>query len=185
MTLRAAAAQRVAGPDADHERVRALADIEQAARDATTELRRMLALLRNPGDSDAPLRPVETLADLPEITAGAAATGVTARLTREPVGGVSAGVQVTAVAIVREALTNVARHAGPVPARVDLARRPAGLVVTIDDDGAAAGWQAHPGSGHGLAGLRERVAALGGEFEAGAYGRGFRVRAVLPDGTQT
>lgn len=89
ITLRAAAARRTHGPDADAERGAALADIERAGRDATTELRRMLTVLREPG-SDAPLRPAETMADLPAIVAAASRVGVVATLDAVPDAPVSA-----------------------------------------------------------------------------------------------
>ena len=181
ITLRAASARRVGSPEGALERERALADIEQAARDATIELRRMLTVLRTPGEGEAPLRPAQTFEDLAAITEAAERSGVAATLTTGGLADVSAGTQVTVADIVREALANTARHAGPVPAQVTVTRHRGAVVVTVDDDGAAPGWEPTPGSGHGLTGLRERVAALGGQMEAGKHGGGFRVRAWLPD----
>jgi signal transduction histidine kinase len=82
--------------------------------------------------------------------------------------------------IVQEALTNVVRHAGDgVSARVRLAQSNGSLEVEVVDDGAGAGGGVVPGGG--ITGMRERVAALGGQFEAGdAPGGGFRVWASLP-----
>lgn len=182
ITLRAAAARRTRGPAAKAEHTAALADIERAGRAATTELRRMLAVLREPG-ADVPLRPADTLADLPAIAAGVADVGVTATLDTGPTGPVSAGVQLTVCAVVREGLANVARHAGPVAARVGVRREGDGLVVRVDDDGPAGDWRPHRGAGRGLTGLRERVGALGGTLEAGASGRGFGIEARIPDRT--
>ncbi|WP_211339103.1 sensor histidine kinase [Salana multivorans] len=180
VTLRAAAARTVAGPDGDAERVQALADIERAGRRATHELRRMLTVLRDP-EAEAPLRPADTLADLPAIVAATGATGVRATLTDASAGSVTAGAQVAVCAVVREGLANVARHAGPTAARVDVRREPGGVVVVVDDDGPVPGWRPHPGAGHGLAGLAERVAAMDGTLEAGTRGSGFRLAARLPD----
>lgn len=180
ITLRAAAARRTHGPDADAERGAALADIERAGRDATTELRRMLTVLREPG-SDAPLRPAETMADLPAIVAAASRVGVVATLDAVPDGPVSAGVQLTVCAVVRECLANTARHAGPVPARVEVRREGDTVVVGVEDDGPAPGWRPHPGAGRGLAGVRERVSALGGTLAVDSRRPGFRVEARLPD----
>jgi signal transduction histidine kinase len=86
--------------------------------------------------------------------------------------------------IVQEALTNVSRHAGHACASVHLHYTPAPLSIQIDDDGKGAVTPAGtrpPGPGLGLAGMRERVSALGGLLHAGPHdGGGFRVRAELP-----
>src|SRR5690606_27517755 len=134
-----------------------------------------------PGEPAAPRQPTETLADLGAAVAIAEAAGLSVDITAARVDDVSPGIQVTALAIIREGLANVAKHAGPVAAQVDLARSPGVLVVTIDGGGAAPGWYSAPGSGHGLTGLQERVAVLGGDLEAGRHGTGFRLRARLPD----
>jgi signal transduction histidine kinase len=181
ITVRAAAARTLTGPAGDAERGQALADIERTGRAATTELRRMLTVLRAPGDEAAPLRPAETLADLPGIVVAAGAGGVTATLDAHDVGDVSAGAQLTVCAIAREGLANTARHAGPTSARVVVRHVPGAVAVTVEDDGPVPGWQPHPGAGQGLAGLRERVATLGGTLQAAAGGEGFRMTARLPD----
>jgi len=181
ITVRAAAARTRTGPDGDAERARALADIEQAGRQATTELRRMLTVLRTPIDAAASLRPPETLDDLPGIVDAARTGGVDATLQTRELGRVSPGVQLTACAIVREALANTARHAGPTRARVTIRRDADGVLVTVEDDGPRPGWRPHPGAGQGLAGLRERVVALAGTLDARPYGHGFRLTARLPD----
>jgi signal transduction histidine kinase len=84
---------------------------------------------------------------------------------------------------VQEALTNVVRHAGgDARATVHLAYSPAGLLVRIDDDGRSAAAATDQGPGRGIAGMRERVDALGGTFAAGPRpGRGFSVRARFPE----
>ena len=180
ITVRAAAARTVTGPAGDAERAAALADIERAGRQATTELRRMLAVLRGPGD-ESPLRPAETLADLPRVVEAARAGGVTATLEVDELGEVSGGTQLAVCAIVREALANTARHAGPGEARVTVRREGDTIVVTVTDDGPGAGWVPHPGAGAGLAGLREQVMALGGTLHAGRVGRGYQLTARLPE----
>lgn len=194
ITVRAAAARSidVTGQSALAERERALGDIEQVSRETTTELRRMLAVLREPGS--APLRPAETLADLPAIIAEARAAGLTVELEapgQDPVAGgpvagspvaqASQGAQLTACAIVREALANALRHAGPCAATVRVRRERDALEVRVCNDGPRGEWRAAPGAGHGLNGLRERVAALGGALEAGPSGTGFHVVARIPD----
>ncbi|HET6775613.1 MAG TPA: ATP-binding protein, partial [Acidimicrobiales bacterium] len=104
-----------------------------------------------------------------------------------PVDGV---VGVTAYRVVQEALTNVLRHAPASRARVDLDFCDGALVVTVADDGRGArvprrgsggGARGGSGGGHGLIGMRERVAAVGGELDVGpAPDGGFNVRARLP-----
>ncbi|TDD62167.1 histidine kinase [Kribbella antibiotica] len=181
ITVRAAAARTLTGTDGDAERLAALTDIEQAGREATTELRRMLAVLRSPGDGTA-LQPAESLADLPRIVEFARTSGVRAELTVADLGEVTGGIQLTVCAIVREALANTARHAGPVRAKVAVRRDAGAIAVTVADDGPDAGWIPHPGAGAGLAGLRERVGAVGGTLRAGArQSAGFEVVAHLPD----
>ncbi|MET7361284.1 sensor histidine kinase [Streptomyces sp. NPDC005562] len=90
------------------------------------------------------------------------------------------GVDLAAFRIIQEALTNVVRHSGSRHARVLVRHAPAALTLRIDDDGPATGADAG-GSGNGLAGMRERAAALDGTIEAGPRpDGGFRVTAVLP-----
>ncbi|MFC7511049.1 sensor histidine kinase [Streptomyces thermocarboxydus] len=89
------------------------------------------------------------------------------------------GRQLAVYRVVQESLTNVLRHAGPAPrARVDVERAADAVTVTVTDTGAAPA-APKPG-GHGLPGMRERVEAYGGTFEARATGTGWRVRARLP-----
>ncbi|MFD0517865.1 sensor histidine kinase [Paractinoplanes durhamensis] len=135
ITVRAGAARTVPGPEGEAERVTALADIEHISRQATTELRRMLAVLRSPGP--APLRPGDTLADLPAIVTAANAAGVTTALAVDESGDMSPGVQLTVCAVVREALNNTLRHAGPTHARVEVHRDRETVVVTVRDEGPA------------------------------------------------
>ncbi|MFF1817524.1 sensor histidine kinase [Kribbella sp. NPDC058245] len=181
VTVRAASTRGLTGPAGDAERIAALTDIERAGRQATTELRRMLAVLRSPGDGTS-LQPAESLTDLPRIIELARTSGVQADLAVDDLGEVSGGVQLSVCAIVREALANTARHAGPTRTQVAVRREGGAVVVTVTDDGPGAGWVPHPGAGTGLAGLRERVGALGGSLQAGARsGSGFELVARLPD----
>ncbi len=179
ITVRAAAARALAGPEGEAERSNALADIEDASRRTTTELRRMLAVLRTPGP--APLRPADTIDDLPAIVKAAADAGLTVVLDTEPLGELSPGAQLTVCAIVRGALNNTVRHAGPTDARVEARRHGNGVVVEVEDAGPRHGWHARPGAGHGLDGLRERVAALDGSLDAGLAGHGWLLTARIPD----
>jgi signal transduction histidine kinase len=89
----------------------------------------------------------------------------------------------SAYRILQESLTNVLRHAGPgAAAHVCLRYQPDGLTITVTDDGAANGFSAVlPVGGHGIDGMRERAASVGGELTAGPLpGAGFQVRATLP-----
>ena len=100
--------------------------------------------------------------------------------------GVPTGIDLNAYRIVQESLTNTLRHGGPaVHAMVRVVYTPDHLAVEITDDGrgAAGGLAATNGAGHGIVGMRERVAMLEGEFVAGPRpGGGYRVQARLPIG---
>ncbi len=157
----------------------AFTDIEEASRHATGELRRMLTVLREP-DAAAPREPLDDLSVLPAIVAAAATAGVRAELTVLPLGEVPAIVQLAVCRTVREALSNTARHAGPVGAHVRVLRDGDHVLVCVTDDGPAEGWPAPPGTGHGLAGLRERLDGLGGSLAAHPSGGGYRLTARIP-----
>ncbi|WP_181770902.1 sensor histidine kinase [Amycolatopsis pittospori] len=182
ITLRASAARRVQGDTREAEHEQALIDIEHASRDAVTELRRMLAVLRDPAEYDAPLWPVRNLSDLPAIVEAARSLGLAPRLDVGELGDVSPGVQATICEIVREAVANTARYAGPTSAHIGLRRDSDTIVVTVEDDGPRGAWSPTHGAGHGLAGLRERAEVLGGSLHAAPAGTGFRLTARLPDG---
>jgi signal transduction histidine kinase len=158
----------------------ALQAIKQASNDALGELRSVLDVLRQ-GDEAEPRSPASGLAHLDRLVAGAEATGlrVESRVEGTP-RPLPAGTDLAAYRIVQESLTNVTRHAGPARATVLVRYGSDELTVRVDDDGrspAAPG----DGSGNGIRGMRERVAALGGELSAGARpGGGFRVQARLP-----
>lgn len=183
ITVRAAVARAVPGQDGEGERARALADIEQASRETTIELRRMLTVLRTSGA--APLHPAETLADLSAIVDAASSAGLVTSLTVADLGDVSAGVQLTLCAVVREALNNTLRHAGPTRARIDVQREGDVIVVDVQDAGPHGSWQPRPGAGHGLRALRERVTVLGGTLHVGPRDHGFRLAARMPDRDQS
>ena len=163
----------------------ALQAIKQASNDALGELRSVLDVLRQ-GDEAPPRAPASGLAHLDSLVAGAGATGLEVRTrvegTPRPL---PAGTDLAAYRIVQESLTNVTRHAGPAGATVRIAYGEKDLTVQVDDDGngleppLAADIPLRPG--RGLVGMRERVAALGGDLTAGPRpGGGFRVLARLP-----
>lgn len=187
ITVRAAAAGFLEGPEADVERQRAMEDIERISRRTTSELRDMLLLLRSPGDTEAPLRPVDSLAALPGIIEEAERGGLIVESHIENVDvenpadhRLSQSVQLAMCTVVREALTNALRHAGPTSVHLTMSLGPGSVSILVDDDGPLPGWKPEPGAGHGLTGLRERVEAHGGSFVAGPTGRGFRLRASIP-----
>ncbi|WP_067473578.1 sensor histidine kinase [Actinomadura hibisca] len=159
---------------------RTLARVETTAEQSLTELRRILVLLRG---LDAPgTRPQPSLADLDDLVAGYGAAGLPVEV--EIVGDrreLPSGVELSAYRIVEEALTNALKHARATMVTVSLRFGGSDLEVRVRDDGTGNG-EAGP-SGHGLVGMRERVAVLGGELEAGpAPEGGFQVAARLPVG---
>ncbi|WP_416237090.1 sensor histidine kinase [Streptomyces sp. RB17] len=164
--------------DSDPEQARAaLTTIKSASKEALGEVRQVLDTLRAPGA--APRAPAPGLDRLPELVEQAAAAGLTVEIEGEPP-PLPPGADLAAFRIVQEALTNVVRHSGSRHARVRFAHDGDALRLRIDDDGPATGADAG-GSGNGLAGMRERAAALGGTIEAGPRpDGGFRVLAVLP-----
>ncbi|MGH2653122.1 MAG: sensor histidine kinase [Actinomycetota bacterium] len=158
-----------------------LAAIKDASKEALTELRSVLDILRQDGEQ-APRSPTSTLARLGDLVSGAAAAGLEVRTETEgEVRPLPFGVDVAAFRVVQEALTNITRHAGPATATVRLSYGDRDLTVRVEDDGRGPGASQAPGNGRGILGMRERVAALGGDLEAGPrLGGGFRVRARLP-----
>jgi signal transduction histidine kinase len=164
---------------------KALAAIETTSRSALTELRRLLGVLRQDSEPPGSLAPVPGLADLDSLLAEVAKAGLAVQLRVEGTPSpLPAGVDLSAYRIVQEALTNVVKHAGPARAQVTIRYRDRDLTVEVTDDGRGAGAVAgdgRVGTGHGLIGMRERVAAFGGDLEVGPRpGGGFRVAARLP-----
>jgi signal transduction histidine kinase len=158
-----------------------LAAIKEASKEALTELRSVLEILRQDGER-APRSPTSTLERLDDLVSQAAAAGLEVR--SEVEGATRAlpfGVDVAAFRIVQEALTNVARHSGSSSATVRVHYGDREISVQIDDEGPGGAAPAGTGGGKGILGMRERVAALGGDLEAGPRPEGgFRVRARLP-----
>ncbi|MFK4071730.1 sensor histidine kinase [Streptomyces sp. NPDC029674] len=166
--------------DSDPEQARtALTTIKAASKEALGEVRQVLGTLRAPGE--APRAPAPGLDRLPELVEQARSAGLTVEVKTEGVHAkVPPGTDLAAFRIVQEALTNVVRHSGSRHARVLVRHEAASLTLRIDDDGPATAADAG-GSGSGLAGMRERAAALDGTIEAGPRpDGGFRVTAVLP-----
>jgi signal transduction histidine kinase len=155
--------------------------IKQASKEALSELRSVLSVLRQ-DDEPAPRSPASTLTRLDDLVSQAAAAGLQVRTdTDGAMRPLPFAVDAAAFRIVQEALTNVTRHAGPATATVRVSCGEQDLTVQVDDDGRGLLANAPAANGSGIVGMRERVAALGGEFQAGPRpGGGFRVRARLP-----
>ncbi len=156
----------------------ALRVIERTSRDALDETRHLLDLLRTGAADD--LAPAPTVDRLPELVAAAATAGVEVELTVDGLDGLPDDVGRSVYRIVQEAVTNVVRHAAPAHCRVQVDGRPHEVQVRVINDGT--GKRPTPNrSGHGLIGMRERVALHGGEFVAGpGADGGFMITAVLP-----
>ena len=157
--------------------------IRQGSRAALEELRDTVGLLRRPGDENAPVEPTVGLAALDDLLNSFTRSGL--RIVCDRHGDtthLSWAADVTAYRVVQESLTNVCKHAGPVEVRLSVRREREMLTVIVDNDGPAVTGAA--ADAHGIVGMRERVAALGGTLLAGprATGGGFRVTAVLPAG---
>jgi signal transduction histidine kinase len=161
-----------------------LVAVRQASKEGLAELRSVLGILRQEGEP-APHVPLSTLARLDDLVSQAAAGGLDIR--RETGGTARAlpfRVDVTAFRIVQEALTNVRRHAGTATATVRVSYGERDLTVEVNDDGPGPAARQPSRSGSGIAGMRERAAAVGGQVQAGPRpGGGFRVRATLPLGS--
>lgn len=165
---------------ADQERTaQTLETIENSGREALTELRRLLGVLRVP--SEDRLAPQPGLARLPDLLAESANAGqqVELEVTGEAI-ELAPGLDLTAYRIVQEGLTNARKHAPGTPVAVALRWQERLLEIEIDNAEQAAAAEAN-GAGHGLIGMRERVAMYEGSLEAGPDQDGrYRVRARLP-----
>jgi signal transduction histidine kinase len=156
-----------------------LESVEQTGRGALTEMRRLLGMLR--GDANEPLEPQPGLDDVPTLVGQLREAGLPVELhvdgeRRE----LPLGIELSAYRIVQEALTNALKHAGDARTTVHVRYDPDSLELEIADEGSGNGAQA-AGGGHGLVGMRERVALFGGQFDARADPRGgFVVRVRLP-----
>jgi signal transduction histidine kinase len=159
----------------------ALDTIEVVAQQALGEMRRLLGLLRD-DDAALALAPQPGLARVGELVERVRAAGLPVELCVEgDPADLPPGVDVSAYRIVQEALTNALKHAGDARARVTIRHAPGELELEVLDDGA--GHANGDAPGHGLAGMRERVAVYGGKLEAGRRPEGgFALRARLPLG---
>jgi signal transduction histidine kinase len=174
---------RVATPGMPAEGEKRLREIGDTARTALTEMRRLLGVLREDAGQDAgsqPLRaPQPGLQQLLELIDEMRASAPARLIVSGSVTPLDPGVELIAYRIVQEALTNVRRHAPGAAVDVEIAYQPDDLLVTVRDNGPGPPEQTN--GGHGLLGMRERVATVGGELRTGAATvSGFLVEARLP-----
>jgi signal transduction histidine kinase len=163
----------------------ALESIETIGRTAQEELRVVLGLLRDEENRTASLTPAPRLLDVKALVETVQASGTPVDLhmtgTDRPL---SLALELTVYRVLQEALTNVVKHAPGARAAVDLVVSGQEIRLAITDDGASAKRpeaEEHPGRGHGIVGMRERIAAFGGQLEAEPLGgQGFRVTAQVP-----
>jgi signal transduction histidine kinase len=187
IALRAGALQVAPGLAGEHRA--AAADLRAAAADATDRLHRIIGVLREDDDEPVPLAPAgETLE---QLVARAAESGLPVRW--DPAGRGGPAAEPGGVAerllhrVVREALTNAARHAPGAPVTVAVTGRgtgtgrAAGTSVTITNGPPTQESSRPTGGGTGLLGLRAAVTSVGGTFEAGPHEEGFRISAYVPD----
>ncbi len=156
-----------------------LETIERTGRTALTEMRRLLGMLRD--ESGDPLHPQPGLADVPSLVGQLRDAGlaVLLEIDGEP-RELPGSIELSAYRIVQEALTNALKHAGDAQATVRVHYGRDSLELEITDNGGGSSDSQIPG-GHGLVGMRERVALYGGRFRASPNpSGGFTVHALLP-----
>ena len=157
--------------------------LSDVAREALTEMRRLLGVLRN--DEPAGLAPQPQLSDLPALVETARQAGVTVELSAPLAVEVPSGVALCAYRIVQESLTNASQHAPGAAVTVSVDHEAGAVLLRVANGPGGLGGlspsELRPG--HGLTGMRERVALLGGSLSAGpAPDGGYVVSAVLPIG---
>jgi signal transduction histidine kinase len=171
--------------DSNPEQARgALVSIKETSRETLRELRGILNVLRQV-DEIEPRKPAPGLEQLEVLVETAREAGIpTTTSISGPARPLPAAVDLAAYRIIQESLTNVIRHAGRASAAVSVDYQPDRVVIVVSDDGRGPlvpmqGDGRPPG--HGLAGMRERAAAVNGELDVGPRaGHGFEVRASLP-----
>ncbi|MBA2715039.1 MAG: hypothetical protein H0U55_15985 [Rubrobacteraceae bacterium] len=178
MVVQSQAAQRLLEGEQKAAR-QALGSIETTGRQALTEMRRLLGILRRT-DAELALAPQPSLGRLEDLIEQVREAGLPVELRIEgEASSLPPGVDLSAYRIVQEALTNTLKHAGPSHAEVVIHYREDEVEVEVTDDGAGNG--NGDGSGQGVIGMRERAALYGGVLESGKKtGGGYVVRARLP-----
>jgi signal transduction histidine kinase len=201
MVVQAGAARRTLARDDTERAAEALVTIETTGRSALDEMRRLVSVLRAPGgeggpdggdgDGDGPEEPPRLpqpgIGDLDDLVRHCCEAGldVTLRVQGQP-RPLPSGLELVVYRIAQEALTNTIQHAGPATAFVYLEYGRESLRLTVTDDGRGASTSPRDEPGHGLAGMRERVALYGGDISVGPRpGGGFRISATLPVGASS
>ena len=183
IAVQAGAARMLASKQADQSAAaEALGAVESSAREALGELRRLLGVLRHEEGESPALSPQPGLHLLPKLVGDLRRAGLPVELNVVgPEVALPPALDLSAFRIVQEALTNVLKHEGPVPASVVVRYQPAGLEIEVIDSAPPRPAAEPASSGRGLIGMRERVAMFGGELRAGPRAAGgFEVRACLP-----
>jgi signal transduction histidine kinase len=175
---------RLTTPGMPPDGAKQLSAIGDTAREALSEMRRLLGVLRDDADALPTRSPQPGLHDLADLVDDARATagGTSTRLVvRGPVRPLEPGLELTAYRIVQEALTNARRHAPGAAVDVELDYAEASLCIRVRDNGPGRSTHEKLADGHGLLGMRERAVMVGGEirFESGGSS-GFLVEATLP-----
>jgi signal transduction histidine kinase len=181
---------RMGLPTRPQEASEALGIIEDTSRQALQELRSIVGVLRGAESDTTPAQrePAPGLADLEQLLIQIGEAGVPVHLRVEGAPRrLPPGVDLSAYRIVQEALTNVVRHAAPADAELIVRYLPEEIAIEVTDTGrvsprASTGGQSTNGSGHGLIGMRERVALYGGKLQAEPTPYGFHVLARIPTG---
>src|SRR5699024_2410704 len=159
-----------------------LAAIKDASKEALTELRTLVGVLRE--EAEAPREPASTLDSLDPLAERAGHAGLAVQ--RRVDGAqrqLPSAIELAAYRIIQEAVTNVVRHAEATRVEIGLDYEEGALVVTVEDDGHGIAAAATAPEHNGIRGMTERATALGGTLEvSGAPAGGTRVRAVLPIG---
>jgi signal transduction histidine kinase len=186
IVVQAGAERATLPPDAAPSTRDALDVIERTGRNALVEMRRLVEVMNTTDAGTGPRGPLPGLGQIDELLASLDAAGLPTRLhvEGEPV-TLPDGLDLSAFRVVQEALTNALRHAGPARADVTLRYLPSALEIDVVDNGER---HAHPGSspGHGLTGMRERVALFGGSMHSGPRPEGgYEVHVRLPVGASS
>jgi signal transduction histidine kinase len=171
---------RVADPDASESERARLTDIGETAREALREMRRVLGVLREDAGGGGERAPQPGLAQLEHLIEEARLAGSPVRFSLSGrVTPLPPSVDLSAYRIVQEALTNARRHAPGARVDVEMRYERSLLHIRVTDDGPGPSTDAS--DGHGLRGIRERVAMVGGTVRTGASAaRGYFVEAELP-----
>ena len=177
MTVQAGAARLLIDEDPLRARESLIA-VEETGRQALGEMRRLLGILRG-DEHETRLAPQPGIADIDALVEQVRAAGLPVEIVVEgEPKRLSPGVDLAAYRVVQEALTNALKHAGAARAQVSIRYGTDALELAVTNDGHA---RRNGRTGHGLVGMRERVALYGGDFEAGSrQGGGYAVRASLP-----